>query len=633
MTFLDKDFEMIKWITRFVDSFILFQSVILAFFIRLNFDLNLMDSYPVIEDGVLFAGAGLLTMLICENCIWKIAKTNFSNILSVVRIVFGALFISFLVGLWIEGEFGLINFQPLSVLVIASLISFSCLILYRSLIKEIYSYYITNKLPVKNILIFGAGEAGRLSKIVLSKDGDYKQKIHAFLDDDPDKQGEFIDGVPIYLGLEEFKELVVKYKISDLLISVMSISPRRKREIIDECFKYGIRVSIVPSIDEWVKGGFNVGKIRKIKIEDLLSRPEISLDNPQVCAQINNKVVLVTGAAGSIGSELCRQLVIHTPKLLILLDQSESALYDLEQEFKSQKLEVAIKPVLADIRNKRVVSSILKTYKPQIVYHAAAYKHVPMMETFPEEAIRSNILATKHLADLSIINNVKQFVFVSTDKAVNPTNVMGASKRIAELYIQALSDYMKVDGGQYTRFAITRFGNVLGSNGSVIPLFKKQIEQGGPVFVTDPNITRYFMTIGEACQLILEAGAMSKGREIFIFDMGEPVKILDLAKKMILLSEKRIEKDIKIVFTGLREGEKMHEELVCNTEELKITYHPKIRVVQMSPISFNRINYQVEYFEKLLALNSETDLVRHVKSIVPEYISNTSRFTVLDRLN
>lgn len=631
-TFKCKHGKMIKWITRVIDSVILFQSIILAYFLRLNFEWPLIANYEVVESAVLFTLVGVLIMVFGKS--GKNGKrAGLGNIASVVKVVSTTLVLTCVIVKLLEEFYpGRISL-PISVQIIGSLLAFFALTLYRLLLKEFYGIFVSNKLPQKKIVIFGAGEAGRLSKTVLASQAGVNQKVYAFLDDDKDKEGDMIGGVPVYCGLENLSMLKQEIGFTDLLISIMCISPRRKREIIEECLKLDIKVSVVPSIDEWVKGGFSVGKIRKIRIEDLLSRPEISLDNPEVFHQIHDAVVLVTGAAGSIGSELCRQIIAHRPSLLIMVDKDESALYNVEQDFKVMNWKSAIKPVLLDIRDSKKLERILKEYRPDIVYHAAAYKHVPMMENYPEEAVTSNVLATKNLADLSVLYNVRQFVFVSTDKAVNPTNVMGASKRIAELYIQALSEYLDGGKGQVTKFAITRFGNVLGSNGSVIPLFKKQIEQGGPVLVTDPNISRYFMTISEACQLILEAGAMARGKEIFIFDMGEPVKILDLAKKMILLSDKQVEKDIKIVFTGLREGEKLHEELVCHSEELQITHHPKIRVVRMAPIAFNKINYQIDFFENLLLSGSEADLVRHIKSIVPEYTSSTSRFTVLDKIN
>ncbi|AWW29861.1 polysaccharide biosynthesis protein [Echinicola strongylocentroti] len=624
---------MINWITRTLDSVILFHSIIIAYFLRLNFEWELISAYPVMASGLTFAVLGGSAMVFIESYGWVGSKSRINNIALVAVIVSVALLVTFMLGKLVGPVSEDISSVPLSVLIIAALLAFFTMILYRLLIKEFYGMFVDSRRPKKHIVIFGAGEAGRLSKTVLDSQVGNNQKIHAFLDDDIEKVGDTIGGVPVYKGLQNLRQLKEDLGISDLLISVMCISPKRKKEIIEKCLQLGIKVSIVPSIDEWVKGGFNVGKIRKIKIEDLLSRTEISLDNPAVYHQIHHSVVMVTGAAGSIGSELCRQIIAHKPALLIMVDKAESSLYDIEQEFKVINWKSPVTPILVDIRDKKKMERVFKEFKPDIVYHAAAYKHVPMMENYPEEAVTSNILATKNLADLSVLYNVKQFVFVSTDKAVNPTNVMGASKRIAEIYIQALSDYLDVDKGQVTRFAITRFGNVLGSNGSVIPLFKKQIEQGGPVLVTDPNISRYFMTISEACQLILEAGAMSKGSEIFIFDMGEPVKILELAKKMIQLSDKKIEKDIKIVFTGLREGEKLHEELVCHAERIQVTHHPKIQVVKMDPLAFSKVNYQIEFFERLLVHDSVTDIVRHIKQIVPEYISNTSRYSVLDRMN
>ncbi|MDN3669934.1 nucleoside-diphosphate sugar epimerase/dehydratase [Echinicola jeungdonensis] len=633
MEFLKKLSTMPKWIIKIFDFSILFQSVVLGFFIRLNFEMELMANYQVLEAGLFYAGVGSVSIRAISGQKGIISRTGLNNSVIVIKIVVLTMALV-LMGDYFINEFYLNrDFLPLSVLVIASLTSFFGLVLYRLLGKEIYNFYCSGQYPQKNIVIFGAGEAGSLSKTVLLREGGKRQKIHAFLDDDTEKEGSRIDGIKVYRGVDKLKYLKEKYGITDLVISVMRVSPKRKREIIDECFKLNIHVGIIPSIDEWIQDGFSASKIRKIKIEDLLSREEISLDNPEVYKHVKDKVVLVTGAAGSIGSELCRQLAFNEPELVIMVDQAESALYDLEQEFKSTNWNVSIRPLLGDVRNRKKMDQIFKNYKPDIVFHAAAYKHVPMMEEYPEEAIRSNVLGTRNMADLSVLNNVGKFVLISTDKAVNPTSVMGASKRIAEIYVQSLGAYLNTKKGIATKFVITRFGNVLGSNGSVIPLFKKQIEHGGPVKVTHPLITRYFMTIGEACQLILEAGAMAKGGEAFIFDMGEPVKIVDLARKMIVLNEKQVGKDIKIVFTGLRNGEKLHEELIGVNEEVSITHHPKIRVIKIGTIPYNKVNNQIDIFEKLLEQNAEVDIVRHIKAIVPEFISSTSRFEVLDRMN
>jgi FlaA1/EpsC-like NDP-sugar epimerase len=454
------------------------------------------------------------------------------------------------------------------------------------------------------------------------------------LDDDPKKDGKNIDGKRIYKGLLELERLVKQHNITELIIAVRDLTVQRKNEIIDECLRLNVSVSIVPPVDQWINGGLTAGAIREIKIEDLLSRQQIKLDNPRIQEDLIGKVVLVTGAAGSIGSELCRQISHYDPKLLILLDIAESALYDVEQEFKENWPHCKIKIILGDVRNKKKMKEVFRNLKPQVVFHAAAYKHVPMMENYPEEAVHANVIGTKILADLSVLSQVDKFVFVSTDKAVNPTNVMGASKRTAEMYVQALNEYLERNHKKYhTKFITTRFGNVLGSNGSVIPLFKKQILHGGPITVTHPDITRYFMTIPEACQLVLEAGVMGEGGEIYVFDMGRPVKILDLAKKMIQLSGKKVDEDIKIVFSGLREGEKLYEELLNDFETVKITHHPKIKIAQVAPAAYHKIDGQIELFIDLIAKNSENDLVSHLKVIVPEYISNSSRFEVLDRLN
>ena len=358
------------------------------------------------------------------------------------------------------------------------------------------------------------------------------------------------------------------------------------------------------------------------------------LDKYEIANYINGKVVLVTGAAGSIGSELCRQIAFYKPSLLILLDAAESPLFDIQQEFKERYSSIAIKTVLADVRNRKRLNEIFKHNCPQLVFHAAAYKHVPLMEHYPEESIHTNVLGTKNMADLSAFYQVEKFVFVSTDKAVNPTNVMGATKRAAEMYVQSFNDYLENNHAKFhTKFITTRFGNVLGSNGSVVPLFKKQLANGGPLTVTHPDITRYFMTIPEACQLVLEAGIMGNGGEVYVFDMGSPVKIVDLAKRMIELSGKKLGEDIEIRFTGLREGEKLYEELMNDHERVRITHHPKIMIAQLNTNSYQKLCNQIEFFEELIKKNNEYDMVRHLKVLVPEFISNSSRFETLDRVN
>jgi FlaA1/EpsC-like NDP-sugar epimerase len=384
-------------------------------------------------------------------------------------------------------------------------------------------------------------------------------------------------------------------------------------------------------VEKWVRGELSFSQIREINIEELLGRESIKLDNENVKKDLVGKRVLISGAAGSIGAELVRQVVLYNPSLVILVDQAESAMYEIEREIKDQNGLIKIIPYLADITNSERLEYIFREYQPDLVYHAAAYKHVPMMESNPSEAISCNILGTKLLADMAVKYHVKKFVMISTDKAVNPTNVMGCSKRIAEIYVQSLSNHLAVSGNGNTAFVTTRFGNVLGSNGSVIPLFKKQIKDRGPVTVTHPEITRYFMTIPEACQLVLEAGTMGKGGEIFIFDMGKAVKILDLAKKMIRLSGYEPERDIPIVFTGIREGEKLYEELLTTTENTLPTHHAKILIAKVQEYQFTEINKFVDLFHDLVYDKNELKMVALMKELVPEYKSNYSRYEILDK--
>ncbi len=625
-----------RWIIATLDSLILFQCALFGYLVRFNFELELIEQYDAFAGSFTFMVGGLLVMQNTRSYEGIVRHTGFrdgSNIFKTVLLNFTLfLFLNFFHGNFLNDRFLL----PTSVLIIASLSAMFMLIFYRLLVKELF-VYLKNGFAERELrhgVIFGAGEAGIIAQEAIKQDSKSQMNIVAFLDDDSKKEGKNIDGKRIYKGLEDLEKLVNLYGITDLIIGVRDLSVSRKNQIIDECLRLNVSVSVVPPVDQWINGGLTAGAIREIKIEDLLSREQILLDNPRIEQDLKGKVVLVTGAAGSIGSELCRQISYYHPKLIILLDIAESPLYDVEQEFREHHPGCAIKIILGDVRNRKKMKEVFREFKPEVVFHAAAYKHVPMMENYPEEAIQSNVIGTKILADLSVLAQVEKFVFVSTDKAVNPTNVMGASKRVAEMYVQALNQYLDTNHKKiHTRFITTRFGNVLGSNGSVIPLFKKQILNGGPITVTHPEITRYFMTIPEACQLVLEAAVMGEGGEIYVFDMGEPVKILDLAKKMIQLSGKKVDVDIKIQFSGLREGEKLFEELLNDFETVKITHHPKIKIAQVLPSSYHRIDGQIEFFQELIGKNNETDLVRHLKAMVPEYISNSSRFEVLDRMN
>lgn len=636
MIFLTKIRIFPRWIIACIDSLLLFYSALFGYLVLFNFQINLIHQYDALIGSFIFMMGGILVMQNTKSYEGIVRHTGFrdgTNILKTISINFAFfLFLGFFHGSFLNDRFLL----PTPVLIIASLTALFTLIFYRLMVKEIFMFVKNglNEKEIRNGVIFGAGEAGIITQEAIKRDSKTSFNTIAFLDDDSTKDGKFLDGKRIYFGIESLEELVFEYGVTELIIAVKDLSVQRKNQIIDECLRLKVTVSIVPPVDQWINGGLTAGAIREVKIEDLLSREQIILNNPQIQEDLSGKVVLVTGAAGSIGSELCRQISYYKPKLLILVDLAESALYDVEQEFKENLATCPIKIVLGDVRNKRKMKDVFKNYKPQIVFHAAAYKHVPMMENYPEEAIHTNIIGTKNMADLSVLNQVAKFVLVSTDKAVNPTNVMGGTKRAAEMYVQGLNEYLAINHkNQHTRFITTRFGNVLGSNGSVIPLFKKQILNGGPITVTHPEITRYFMTIPEACQLVLEAGVMGIGGEIFVFDMGNPVKIIDLAKKMIQLSGKVLDEDIKIVYSGLREGEKLYEELLNDSETVKITHHPKIKIAHVAPCSYHKIEGQIDIFIDLIHKGSENDLVSHLKVIVPEYISNSSRFEVLDRMN
>jgi FlaA1/EpsC-like NDP-sugar epimerase len=405
---------------------------------------------------------------------------------------------------------------------------------------------------------------------------------------------------------------------------MQNISTNKLLTITDKFIDLDVKVKIVPPLSKWIDGDLEVHQIKHVNIDDLLDRDPINIDNPVVQREVNNKVVLVSGAAGSIGSEISRQLSLYHCKLIILIDQAESSLYNLEQELRLKGIS-NFEAFVSDVRDPVKMTSIFKKHSPQIVFHAAAYKHVPLMEKSPYEAIKVNLLGTKNLADLSIEYEVERFVMISTDKAVNPTNVMGATKRMAELYVKSVSEECKK-----TKFTITRFGNVLGSNGSVIPLFKKQIENGGPLTVTHEDITRYFMTITEACSLVLEAGTMGKGGEIYIFDMGKSVKIFEIAKRMIYLSGFNYPNEIDIKITGLRPGEKLYEELLANDENTTKTYHDKILIAKTEKLDSTKLKEKMNELSNNYTHLSNNEIVLQMKELIPEYISNNSEFERLD---
>lgn len=521
-------------------------------------------------------------------------------------------------------------------LIIYTLICFPSLIAYRILVKFGFAYLRNYKMDRKKVIIYGAGQAGFATKRVLEHDTTANVSIAAFLDDDPRKLDKVVDGIKI-IHPSQLSNFTHSESIDELIIAHFLISPVRKNEIVDFCLDHGIKILSVPPLDTWINGQFSARQLQALKIENLLEREPIKINNEEIGHQLKNKRILVTGAAGSIGSEIVRQLLKFEPQTIVLCDQAESPLHHLELELQELPTRVTCVPFLGDVRNRDRMNDLFIQYEPHYVYHAAAYKHVPMMELCPQEAILTNVMGTQIIADLSVQYKVRRFVMVSTDKAVNPTNVMGASKRLAEAYVQhlhrALHGNNILEGSDSpTKFITTRFGNVLGSNGSVIIRFKEQIEKGGPVTVTHPNITRFFMTIPEACQLVLEAGSMGKGGEIFVFDMGKPVSIADLAKKMIRLYGYLPGVDIDIKFTGLRPGEKLYEELLMDSENTTATYHEKILIAKIRNLQYDELPIELEMLFKLARKSDATmELVTQMKKMVPEFLSNNSVFESLDQ--
>jgi FlaA1/EpsC-like NDP-sugar epimerase len=511
---------------------------------------------------------------------------------------------------------------PMSILIMEFIFSLSFIVGSRFVIKLLYLESIKSNQIKENVLIYGAGTMGMITKRTIENDTRNNQVVLGFIDGNEKLVGNRIDGQQIY-SPEKIIELQKQLSITSLIVSIRNPAADQLKKVIENCFEAGIKVQKVPDPKTWVNGELSALQIVKIPIEDLLGRAPIALNQEKMQANLSDKIILVTGAAGSIGSGLVLELLRHNPKKIILLDQAETPLYDLENQLRQIESKTQLEFVIGDICSLERMQKLFETFFPQIIFHAAAYKHVPMMENNPSEAIQTNILGTKHLVDLACLHNVQKFIFISTDKAVNPTNVMGASKRIAEMYAQQKN---KLGA---TQFITTRFGNVLGSNGSVIPLFQKQIEKGGPVTVTDERVTRFFMTIPEACQLVLEAFAMGEGGEIFVFDMGESIKIIDLAKKMVQLSGLELDKDISIKIIGLRPGEKLYEELLADDENTMATHHPKILIAKTRDNS-SKLSQEIDALTALFVQQDNKEIVRKMKEIVPEFISQNSTFEKLD---
>jgi len=521
---------------------------------------------------------------------------------------------------------------PLFFILFVYLMSFVALSTYRLIVKEFYFYLNRESKASKKVVIYGTDFAAITLYRLFKRDLNYRNEVVAFFDENLPESSKEIFGLKVYYDLDQLELCLTKFKVDELIISSDSLSIDKKQLIFQICHNHSVEIKFFPSIAELKTTSADLSNLCKLRLEDLLGRPTIQIDQNHLTLNLNNRVILVSGAGGSIGSELCRQICKYPIKQLLLLDFDESALFEIHQELLRKYPGKDIEAVLCDIRSNKDLEEVFKKFRPDFVLHAAAYKHVPLMEAFPKLAVQTNIIGTKILADLSIKYRVLKFLLVSTDKAVNPTNVMGASKRCAELYIQ--SKAFTTGSDHATEFVVTRFGNVLGSNGSVIPLFTKQIENGGPVTVTHPDIVRFFMTIPEACSLVLEAFSMGKAGNVFVFDMGNPVRILDLAEKMIKLSGKKPYEDIAISFTGLRPGEKLYEELFNKDEVQSTTYNPKIFIINTNLSSLSRIDSNLQEIQHLLEKNGDGKaLIKMIKKILPEYKSAEADYVELDRLN
>ncbi|MHA7057484.1 polysaccharide biosynthesis protein [Aquimarina sp. M1] len=615
-----------KWLVLAIDIAVTIFNFFLAYVVRFGITLDFEDTNLVYQIPVMMLLAAISFLIVgsYKGVVRHTGMRDAYNLFLAVTVLIslsGALMVSSRLSLIPE----LLNI-PVSIICVHYLLNIITLTTSRLVFKYCY-HYIKSKLgDSSRVMIYGAGDSGLITLAAITNDSQKSVNVLGFIDDNPQKVGKTINGITVYRSKAITQSYVTKHNITEIIVSIPHIDKQRLSEISDELLKLSVKVKIIPAINDWIDGKLNVSQIKQIQIEDLLDRAPIALENQNIKKELHEKVILITGAAGSIGSEIVRQASFYSYKHLVLVDQAESPLYDLQQELLSKGV-TNFTPIVADIRDHQRIETIFERFRPNMVFHAAAYKHVPLMENNPCEAIKINVLGTRKLADLSSEFGVDKFVFVSTDKAVNPTNVMGATKRVAEMYIKCLHKTSK------TKFITTRFGNVLGSNGSVIPLFKKQIDKGGPLTVTHKDVTRFFMTIPEASQLVIEAGTMGNGGEIFIFDMGESVKIFDLAKKMIRLSGLTYPNDINIEITGLRPGEKLYEELLADTENTLPTYHKKIMISKFDDADCPLVMDKIDDLCIMNLFNQDDQIVSKLKEIVPEFISKNSTFESIDIKN
>lgn len=635
-----------RWIIFILDLCICAVALFFAYWLRFNMDFEAVKDYGISVPILFTTGLNILFFGLFRTYEGVIRLSSAREGLRCVSAVFWSFF-TLLTSVGMSAIFDLPYLVPTSVLIIyfftASFLIFS----YRLWAKMLYRRSVKGHLVNENVLIVGSTTNGIFLKTAVESIPERCYQVVGFIEGSKNLWGKSIDHAKFY-SFDQLAAVTEKYKVKSLFVTADDPDIEMKNKVVDFCLANNVVIKVIPVAQKWIHGHLQPNQLKNIRIEDLLSRPDIKLPPGHLQEYLNGKTILITGAAGSIGSEIVKQLARINIRQLILCDNRETALHDLQYELQeTTSRKEALVVCVADVRNRPVMNSIFEKYRPQVVFHAAAYKHVPLMELHPCEAVKNNVLGSKIVADLSVLWRVDRFVLISTDKAINPTNVMGASKRIAEMYVGKLqasqTQMQKIMDVEYphgqdtggfgkgqTKFIITRFGNVLGSNGSVIPRFQKQIDEGGPVTVTHPDIIRYFMTIPEACSLVLEACRMGKGGEIFVFDMGEPVKIVHLAEKMIRLAGLTLDKDIQIKFTGLRPGEKLYEELLHKNEEVIPTHHEKIMISKVDNSNLGNIARKVDELILTAELNKDILVVKHMKAIVAEYKSKNSAYEYLD---
>ena len=615
------------WTILLIDVLIIVVSSLLAYALRYDFRSIFLESSTIDKT--------IVWTVIVNLVFFRVFRTysnvlRFSSFIDIMRI-FVSLTVSYallMISSVLLASYLDIRLAPVSVLFMAYIISFAIMSCSRIVVKMFYELLNFDGSHSANVFIYGAKEAGVNIAKTLRVNLRNHYRLRGFIADEPELINKVMMGVKVFPNDESLIDVLNDRDVHTIIISPAKMEELKKSDMADRLLAHNIKLMTAPPLSEWSGQTLNRTQLKEIQIEDLLQRDPIEIDIHKVASHLEGKRVMITGAAGSIGSEIMRQVASFNPYKLILVDQAETPLHDIRLELRDRWRDIDAETIIADISNATRMEDIFKEYQPQYIFHAAAYKHVPMMEDNVSESIQINVFGTRTLADLAVKYGAEKFVMISTDKAVNPTNVMGCSKRICEIYVQSLAKKLQEKGGHVTQFITTRFGNVLGSNGSVIPRFRDQIQRGGPVTVTHPEIIRYFMTIPEACRLVLEAGSMGNGGEIYIFDMGKPVKIVDLAKRMISLSGRT---DVKIEFTGLRHGEKLYEELLNVKELTKPTYHEKIMIATVREYDYDEVKQRIQKLIEVSYTYDQMQIVAAMKDIVPEFISKNSCFEALDK--